>query len=158
MVLKKDTKVWDALLKNIATLTKSESEAGFYSDQGHPNSEDSLAQIATLNNFGGENPDPTRGDIPARPFMTFSVQNAERTVGRKMAKGLEGLLKSGNVFNALDLPAAELQKWIGWTIEMEELYTPNAPATISKKGRDEPLSDSGYLAENVERKVKIGGK
>lgn len=157
-MVKRDTRVWEKLLKDLSSLTESYSEAGFFEGQIHPSSGESLVDIATLNNFGGENPDPSRGDIPARPFMTFSVQNSELVIGKRMAKGFESFIKDGNVHKALDIPAEDLQRWIGWTIEMDELYTPNAKATVNKKGRDEPLSDSGYLAENVLRKVHVRRK
>lgn len=156
-MIKKDTRVLDKLLKDLNTLIKSESETGFYHDNIHPETNEPLSNIAFLNNYGGENADPDRSPIPARPFMEYSLENAEITVSKRMVKGFEYFIEKGDIFKALDLPAEDLQRWIGWTIEMDELYERNAPMTIRKKGgRDEPLTDTGYLAENVERKVKIG--
>lgn len=91
--------------------------------------------------------------IPPRPFFRSMIKAKSGTWGQTIEK----LLKATN-FNCKktlglmgELIAGDLRKSI------QDFDTPpNAPSTIAKKGKDNPLIDSGYMLSRVDYEVDDG--
>ncbi len=124
-----------------------------------------MAQIAVINEYGATiNVTPKmRGwffhnfgihksnkpiVIPPRPFMTTTIKNYKN----KWAKGLKVLLESMPPEQALSYLGERMRTDIMDTI-ISHKFTPNAPFTIMKKGRDKPLIDSGDMLNSIKYKV-----
>lgn len=86
--------------------------------------------------------------IPARPFMRSTIDK-----NKKLWKDiLINLLKTDEPEKALDKLGSVMQGDIRETISNND-FTPNAPFTIMKKGRDQPLIDTGEMLRAVDYEV-----
>lgn len=131
--------------KKLKELTTKSAKVGFFSEQVHPNGE-TLANIAFVNNEGV--------NLPRRPFFNFAIQLSERHIARKMIKGFKNFLNKGKSVDTALRPAANAEKMlVKQMIQTSSQYIPNAPSTVARKGKNTPLTDTGYLGNHV--KVKI---
>jgi len=94
--------------------------------------------------------------IPARPYIRSTVDTNEEKYGRT-AESLGKRIADGKVHkaDALALMGQLIEKDIKRTI-IELRSPPNAPATIRKKGSDNPLVDTGLLGGSI-RYIVHGG-
>lgn len=120
----------------------------------------SLAKIARILNYGTApqmRPDWTmQPRIPARPFM--EVLRSEfgdylNKVAEQMArKIIAGTANSGDFFKRFGVSAkGALQR----AMMRSDLYAPNAPSTIARKGSSRPLIDTGTLIRSVDYEVRM---
>lgn len=101
-----------------------------------------LCDVAMFNELG-------TSIAPSRPFMRQSVDKNADKINRFLKAQLQRI-KSGQA------TAEDVMKAIGVfqkglvqeTIKNGE-FTPNAPATISKKGSSKPLIDTGQMRQSV---------
>lgn len=118
-------------------------------------SELTVAEIATVNEFGSED-----GDIPARSFVrsTFDEQR-EGLIGfgkKLMAEVVFGDMTIDRALNLMGSKlAAEMKKKI---TDGEGLRPENTEATIAAKGSDRPLVDTGRLVGAITWAVEQNGK
>lgn len=131
---------------------ETSSGAGFFKDQVHPEHDIPLATIADKNNEGFTTPEGRK--VPARPFFDYAVNTCDSVMADPFIRGA-GKIASGdkNVRGNLKNAADTMAEWISVYIKSDELYEPNAPFTIKKKGFDKPLTETGYLSENVEGRL-----
>ena len=112
------------------------SEAGVYQN-GRP-----VAQVATDNEYGTEH-------IPARPFMGKTyADNQDRfadTAGKVMGAAISGRLTVDSALQVIGVEQATAVKSSinDWT------DPPNAPSTIKKKKKNDPLVDSRVMRDSV---------
>jgi hypothetical protein len=120
----------------------TEAEVGIFEDKAE------VATYATFNEFGTK-------AIPSRPFMrsTFDrsyPQVADETAescAMEMRKGKAGV-KAAMQRVGLNY-ASRLKKAIG-----EWDNPPNSPATVEKKGANNPLIDTGTMQNAIDSKVE----
>lgn len=103
-----------------------------------------LAQIGAINHFGAEN-------IPARPFLDVALE--DKRVKKRLNRAFrQGFRKDNSVpagLNALgQIAANEITQYI---LKLDA--PPNAPKTIQRKGKDDPLVDTGRLARSITHKL-----
>jgi len=121
-------------------------------DEMHPEHNLPANEIAILNIEGTER-------IPSRDFMYVAeglIEDEVRRVAKDMVSKayVTGKIRPEKVLEAV----GKVQKQgIIDAIEMSDIYVPNAPETIRKKGFDKPLTESGKLKDFVEYQVIKGG-
>lgn len=86
--------------------------------------------------------------IPPRPFMHVTVKENKN----KWNKQLLESLKNKSPFESMQLLGEKMVANIQNTITNNS-FVDNAPFTIMKKGRNEPLVDTGKMTNSVEYKV-----
>lgn len=141
-----DDRKWRELIGKIDGLGESYVKAGIVGGQAdHVHSDTKLtnAEIGYINHFG-------TATIPARPFITQTLERRADELARLQARACEGLL-AGRI--TLDGALALIGAWaagaIKATIARDGDFVPNAPSTIQRKGSSRPLVDSGQLAGAV---------
>ena len=119
-----------------------------------------LAQIARVLNYGTAGQFKPDGSyqqrIPARPFMEVLrgeygdyLQKVAETMYRKI---LSGTANSGDFFKRFGTSAkGALQR----AMQRSDLYKPNAPSTLARKGSSRPLIDTGTLIRSVDYEVRM---
>lgn len=131
------------IIDELNGLNKLEVVIGVHSGSTNDKGQD-LAGIAAANEFGV----PSR-KVPSRPFMatTFAKKNsaAQDLILQTLRNVASGKLKP---YAALGRFGQRYQEWMVSTIA-SWTTPPNAPRTIAKKGRDEPLRDTYSMMKSV---------
>ena len=103
----------------------------------------SVAAVATFNEFGG-------GHTPPRPFMRDTVRKNWRKWQKFVQDRMPILLDCRKALLELgDIAKDDMRTEI-----LIYNYPPNRPSTIRIKGFNNPLVDSGQMAESVRMEVK----
>ena len=146
--VKSDTKALDNIFKRLETLKNYEGSAGFYGKR-HPVHGVTDAQIAASNEYG----DPIN-NIPERPFMRTAAAHSTLMVSNELKKRwpqhLKGKITTKTLLKDLSEKEAEMIKRFIITND----FVDNAAFTIAEKGFNDPLVNTGWLAENVDTKVR----
>jgi hypothetical protein len=102
--------------------------------------------------------DKTRaGAIPARDFMTPAIDEAKLAVTRSLRIAAQAKTRGKDPKPALQRGAVALQEAVIRNIH--DFDTPgNAPSTIARKGKDDPLVETGDFADLVFGEYSVGGK
>lgn len=112
--------------------------------------ENNVPTVAFMQEFGDYNGGRR---IPPRPFMRKSVIDFSPEMGSDLAKSL--VANKYDSKKSLDELSIKLRDVIKKNIT--EWSSPaNAPWTIMKKGRNDPLVDTGLMRDSVEYEVKSG--
>lgn len=140
---------WKALKNKLHEMQTTHGEAGFYSDP-HPNGRGAtMAEVATYNEYGTK-------DIPARPFFAPAARQSRVVMSRMFVQRFQQiLLNRTTVSKSLKELSDRQAEWIKERILFNTYARtiPNADFTISKKGFNRPLFETGYMADNVKTKV-----
>jgi len=119
---------------------------GILSSAGQHPSGANMADIATFNEFGTRN-------IPARSFLRSTFDENADDYQSFIARLAGTLGKSKSAKQAAELlglkMVGDVQKKI-----VDVRTPPNAPATIAKKGFDNPLIQTGRLRQSIAYEVK----
>ena len=128
------------LIKDCNELQAEIDFAGSYED-GTP-----VAQVAIWQEFGTVN-------IPSRPFMRTAIRNSKLKLTveatKEFNRQLKGPCSARTIFN---VEGAVLRDAVIHEIDAGH-YTPNAPATVAKKGFNHPLLDTGKMRDSTTYKV-----
>lgn len=160
MTIKFDDKDLFDVIKN----TKAELNVGFWGDMYEANEKPyyalnykgkprrfgireaiPVATVAARNEYGV----PEKG-VPPRPFM-------RRTADRNWRKWLRHVKDRVPITLDLKKIALDLGDEVAWDIRQSIIdydFPPNAPSTVKQKGFNDPLVDSGQMAESVRMEVK----
>lgn len=135
-----DKRSWDRLVRELASTGDKEVVVGI--QQGATNDGLQVAEYATWNEFG------TR-TIPSRPFMRSyfdsSIDDLTRFSTRGIAIVISGRGTMNQFFNAAGVRMVNgVRKSIN-----NGAWVPNSPVTISLKGSDKPLIDTGVMLNSV---------
>ena len=137
-------KVLQAYLRNAGRGGVQETLVGFrgrYSDKNKT----PVALVAAANEFGTDT-------IPSRPFMRAAIDDVGdelRSTIRARIDPLRMVIDRPLAQRLGDIVKEEIQKKIRtWTIP------PNAPATIMRKGRNDPLVDTRKMLNSIQ--VELG--
>lgn len=156
--LTKDTKVWDAVKKNLMK-TIPEIQTGWFAENVYGSDNDNLqmAQVAQWNNEGHVNGASAArpGSItPPRPFMTVGLKAALKAGANKddFKDMIEAVASGKEVMTVLNKAGTNFERTLRKV--MIDWDTPrNAPLTIELKGFDDPLVDSSELIANINSKI-----
>ena len=142
--------VLDAILEQISEMT-STVDVGLLGAKGSKRKgKGTVAGLALVNEFG-----TTDGKIPARPAMRRATRLHGFADG--FERGLRNVAAGGNARFALeeggehatDVMKRSYMTAKGWA-------KPNAPRTISKKGFDNPLFETGATQDALDYRVTKG--
>ena len=141
----KDKRRLERIRRSLLKVARSHVDVGFFDGRPHPKTGESEATVAAINEFGVESE-----NIPERPFMAATARNTK--VGQALAIELNRNLRTlGSLFRwsqVGEFYAREVKQ----TIE-DFTFPPNAPLTISLKGFDNPLVESGHLKNHVQTRI-----
>ena len=133
MVEDKDYGYLDAV-KDINGLALKEVVAGVFGER---------AEIAYRNEYGTER-------IPQRAFLRTAFDNHVDEVIDKYA---ESVAKDGNCCDNLQFIADNMAERVKESIKSGN-WTPNAPSTVRRKGKNTPLIDTGKMLDSVKGEVR----
>lgn len=156
--LTKDTKVWEAVKKNLMK-TIPEIHTGWFAENVYGSDNDNLqmAQVAQWNNEGhvnGANSAVPGSITPPRPFMTVGLKAALKAGANKddFKDMIEAVASGKEVMTVLNKAGTNFERTLRKV--MIDWDTPrNAPLTIELKGFDDPLVDSSELIANINSKI-----
>lgn len=145
------------LKRKLREISRQKVDIGFFSDSqyGPENGSLPVAQVAWWQEKGTEQ----RGQmhIPSRPFMTTTINAIRRGKSPKLK---QALLSSVAHVLFRQAPYAALGK-AGDAVKDEMVrqietwsMPANSPYTISKKGRNDPLIDTGFMQQCVAFRVR----
>ena len=101
------------------------------------------AEIAFFNEFGTRN-------IPARSFIRSTLAEHKRDIVGNFAMNFQ---QTHDAKIAASLTSTYVENLIKAKIASGD-FTPNAPSTIKKKGRNQPLVDTGRMLNSVKGVVR----
>lgn len=153
----RNTKEWDRIKNEIAYLKNSVVKVGFPEKgsikevkKGSTKDMKGIIKIATINEFGTDD-----GRIPARPFVSTSADEQKQKI-----KQLKEMYYK-RILDGKETVKSSLDKMGLWMVgKIKRKITtlnnpPNAPATIAKKGVDNPLIDSGQMRASTQHKTEL---
>lgn len=125
---------YKAIIDDVKTLSNKEVLVGVFGE---------LAEIAAYNEFGTQH-------IPQRSFLRDAFDEHSDTAIDGYA---ESVAKGGNYCGNLQSLADNMAEKVKEKIKSGP-FTPNAPSTIRRKGKDTPLIDTGKMLDSVKGEVK----
>ena len=115
-------------------------KVGFFKEDKYPDGK-SVAEVAAFNEFGGLY-------TPPRPFM----RDTSKKFTRKWIKAVRDLLPVNmDGKETLGLLGDEMVEDMQFIISTY-MTPPNAPSTIKRKGRNDPLVDTKHMMNSVKWK------
>lgn len=136
-----------ALKRKMKTITEYSAQAGYY-DNKHPTAGISYAYLASIHEYGTRD-----GRIPQRDFITQAYLDWMMSAKGDAEKAARDIIYKGIPVRVVLKKMAEE----GATFITNAAYTFNSPSnaasTIRNKGFDNPLIETGKLANGVKNKV-----
>lgn len=138
---------FNRVIRNLQKLDGVEVVAGMLRDSGKAENGASYVDIATWNEYG------TRR-IPSRPFIRISA-DTNRQVWAKIAQQcVNDVIDGDDPRDAAQVIGHHMVEDIRKVFGDISKLKANAPSTIAKKGRNEPLVDSGEMRRRVNFRVE----
>lgn len=109
----------------------------------------SLGEVAAYNEFGTSR-------IPPRPFMGKAMEKNYDNIREEMKTASANITKGGDAMMQLNRLGEKGKSMVQTSIR-DGGWTPNAPATVKKKGSSRPLIDTGQMWQSVHHRVKEKG-
>ncbi len=146
--VKVNLKGWLNVKKQIAGLAAKSVRVGVFSNERHPDSDYSDAELAALHEYGSP-----KGMIPERSFLrsTLERKDVQERVTKLMGK-VSGQVAAGktSVTEALGVLGEVLADEVKETLEQNKTSGPPlAPETVERKQSDTKLVDTGRLVDKV---------
>ncbi|MDR3165438.1 MAG: hypothetical protein LBU13_07650 [Synergistaceae bacterium] len=130
------------IFKQIEELKKMQVRVGYQKGAAAENGVDIL-DIAVWNELG-------TARAPARPFIRQSADMNKGTIEKFCAAQLKKVTQGGTAEQALNAIGVMQKGLIQDTIsKSKEWADPNAPATVERKGSEQPLVDTGRLRQSA---------
>lgn len=143
-----------ASLETLADFGNTSIEVGWIqAGQRHEDTKLTVPQLAAVQEYGA-----VAGNgavIPPRPMLRTAV----RKRGKQWIKQAEELSKAvmaGKVKGAEEIFGALVADDVKAMINDSSNWTPNAPATVRRKGKNTPLIDTGAMRDAVDYRVHKG--
>lgn len=140
-------KGWNRIMRDLNGLDGTEIVAGILKDSGNASNGASYVDIATWNEYG------TRR-IPSRPFIRISADTNKAAWAKLAQQCVNDVIDGDSPSEAAKVVGhrmvEDIRKVFGDTSKLKD----NAPSTIAKKGRNEPLVDSGEMRRRVNFRVE----
>ncbi len=138
------------VIKSISDLGNLRIMAGWvHPGQKHGDGKLTMAQLACVMEYGAKVGKKTY--IPPRPMLRMTGRLKSKSWVRQAGKLGKSVLEGKK--NAADAPAILGQiiaDDIKGVMNNSFLFTPNAPSTVRKKGKNAPLIDTGELRDAVD--------
>ncbi len=154
--IKHNTKGLDRLEKTIAKLASMEVAGGIFNDAGRHESGFHKATLLAMHELSDGK------HYPKRPILGISSADFSEKWGLYASKLISRRIMSTSNKKALTYPAIKdtLEDVTGvMTSDIKSVFgssklVANAPSTIRKKGRNDPMVDTGELWASVDSKVR----
>ena len=130
-------------------LDKLEVAVGYQAGSGSDENGVDICDIAAWNELGTSR-------MPSRPFMRQSIDNHTGEINAFL-KGMEGELAGGADAQTILNEVGVFQKDMIQQEITNGSFTPNAPATIARKGSSHPLIDTGRMRQSVNYIIRAKG-
>ena len=106
-----------------------------------------LAELATIQEFGSSVAPGTRGHVPERSFIRSTIAARRGEIASLTASEMKAVLAgTRTVPQALDVIGAQVAAWIKSAVMSGAgIPPPLAPSTIARKGSSRPLVDHGQM-------------
>lgn len=154
--LRKDTKKWKRIKKNLKKDDGVNAEIGWFSGR-HSRTKATLAQIAKWNEEGHYNGGAFGGTItPPRPFVKtalrkwFHNQENRNTILREYSRIASGATTRGAMMKRV---GESIKEAIQQSI-LDTKSPVNKPSTIGKKGFNDPLIETGSMYDGIRVKIR----
>ena len=138
---------FNRIMRDLEKLDGMEIVAGMLKDSGKADNGASYVDIATWNEYG------TRR-IPSRPFIRISADTNRQAWAKMAQQCVNDVIDGDSPAEAAKVVGhrmvEDIRKVFGDTSKLKA----NAPSTIKKKGRNEPLVDSGEMRKRVNFRVE----
>ena len=139
---------WNRIMRNLDSLDGTEIDAGILKDSGTDSRGTPFVDIALYNEYGTFR-------IPSRPAVRKASDKNQRAWGDIAEAEVGNIIDGGGSKSKLckrvgKQMVKDIQAIFGDTSEL----APNAPSTIRRKGRNEPLVDTGTLRSKVNYRVE----
>ena len=138
---------FNRIVRDLQKLDGMEVVAGMLKDSGKASNGASYVDIATWNEYG------TRR-IPSRPFIRISADTNRQAWAKTAQQCVNDVIDGDSPTEAAQVighrMVEDIRKVFGDTSKLKA----NAPSTIKKKGRNEPLVDSGEMRRRVNFRVE----
>lgn len=138
---------FNRIMRDLQKLDGMEVVAGMLKDSGKASNGASYVDIATWNEYG------TRR-IPSRPFIRISADTNRQAWAKMAQQCVNDVIDGDSPAEAAKVVGhrmvEDIRKVFGDTSKLKA----NAPSTIKKKGRNEPLVDSGEMRKRVNFRVE----
>lgn len=152
---KKDTKKWEKMKQRLLKTQPRQIDVGWFSEARYPDGTP-VAWIAMLNEYGYMTSGKYQGYHPPRPFFrSFLKEFVMNTVlmnsniAPKVAAVAEGRMTWAALHRDI---GQQLVDWVRKKI-LETNSPPNTPLTISLKGFNDPLIETGRMYDTVRYKL-----
>lgn len=147
---------YDGLVEMFTDIRETGVEVGLFEEDGvHPNSPEGLtiADIGAINEFGTED---SGGNVPERSFLRSTYdEQGERFADDAARVAVAVIDRRLTIDQGLQVIGATQATAVKKTIN-DFTDPPNAPETIARKGKDDPLVDTRVMRDHVKfKKVRI---
>jgi hypothetical protein len=115
-------------------------------DSGKASNGASYVDIATWNEYGTKR-------IPSRPFIRISADTNKQAWAKMAQQCVNDVIDGDSPREAVQVIGHRMVEDIREVFGSSKLKA-NAPSTIAKKGRNEPLVDSGEMRRRVNFRVE----
>ena len=132
---------YSRIMRDLQKLYGMEVVAGMLKDSGKAENGASYVDIATWNEYG-------TGRIPSRPFIRISADTNRQTWAKLAQQCVNNVIDGDSPRDAAQVVGHRMVEDIRKVFGSSELKA-NAPSTVRKKGRNEPLVDSGEMRRRV---------
>ena len=152
MKVKRTNKILQ-VMKSISDLGNVRIAAGWiHPGEKHADTQLTMAQLAQVMEYGAVT--GKRTHIPPRPMLRFTARlkgkEWVKEAGELAKNVLNGKQKGRGAYETLGMLIADDIKGV---MNTSSLFTPNAPSTVKRKGKNTPLIDTGELRDAVDYKV-----
>lgn len=135
------------IIERVRRLDGLEVSAGILNNAGVSSKGVPLVDIAIYNEFGTRH-------IPSRPFVRIATDENVDKWAETAARGAKKVIDGGDIKKAGETVGRRMKADIQAVFGDKTRLTPNARSTILRKGRDEPLIDTGKLKSVVNYRVE----
>ena len=135
----------ERIRRTLIKAARAHTDVGFFDGRPHPKTGESVATVAAINEFG-----VPELNIPERPFMAATARTTE--VGKSIAQELKRNLSTQRGAFRWSVVGRFYAGEVKATIE-DFSQPANAPLTISLKGFDNPLVETGYMMNHVQNRI-----
>ena len=138
---------YNRIMRDLQKLYGMEVVAGMLKDSGKAENGASYVDIATWNEYGTSR-------IPSRPFIRISADTNKAAWAKLAQQCVNDVIDGDSPRDAAQVVGhrmvEDIRKVFGDTSKLKA----NAPSTIAKKGRNEPLVDSGEMRRRVNFRIE----
>ena len=138
---------FNRIMRDLQKLDGMEVVAGMLKDSGKASNGASYVDIATWNEYGTKH-------IPSRPFIRISADTNKQAWAKMAQQCVNAVIDGDSPRDAAQVIGHRMVEDIREVFGDTSKLKANAPSTIAKKGRNEPLVDSGEMRRRVNFRIE----